>query len=326
MTKQQIRKHYEKMLVAHTGKELQKAPLVKTAWLVDSMIPSTGVTFLHGPTTAGKSALTWAIGNAVQTGKPLLGCLNTVKTEVLFVSLDMAEDPIKMRWFGTKDKPKAPSSRFNPEFTTIFPKLFPLIEENPDGDAFRAAFKSFIKPYGLIVIDALGRFVGDTISGTDATLCYKYLSQVVGEKACILIHHDAKNKGKSKADDSNGASDAYSGTKRWIDFAQHQLHLSQTSKENLRILTQGKSQLAPDLDQPWKLMIDVDGKICLYDEARLAHDKLNKARLKIPGFNKLSRRQKDLALAEKLDITDRQVRKLRQKAEKTQPQLHVVSR
>ncbi len=133
--KRQTKKLYTSMLVPHTGKDLQKAPLVKTAWLVDGMIPSTGVTFLHGPTTAGKSALTWAIGNAVQTGKPLFG-LQTVKTEVLFVSLDMAKDPLKMRWFGTKDKPKAPSSRFNPEFTTIFPKLFPFIEENGDGDAF----------------------------------------------------------------------------------------------------------------------------------------------------------------------------------------------
>jgi AAA domain len=238
MTKRQTKKLYTSMLVPHTGKDLQKAPLVKTAWLVDGMIPSTGVTFLHGPTTAGKSALTWAIGNAVQTGKPLFG-LQTVKTEVLFVSLDMAKDPLKMRWFGTKDKPKAPSSRFNPEFTTIFPKLFPFIEENGDGDAFRAAFKSFIELYGLIVIDALGRFVGDTISGTDATLCYKYLSQVLGEKACILIHHDGKNRGKTHKGKSS--SDDYSGTKRWIDFAQHQLHLTQdSSTDGMRILQQGE--------------------------------------------------------------------------------------
>src|SRR4051794_40559621 len=99
MTKTKMRKFYERMLVPQSGKALQKAPLVETAWLVDEMIPSAGVTFLHGPTTAGKSALAWAIGNAVQTGKPLFG-LPTIKARVLFVSLDMAEAPLKMRWFG----------------------------------------------------------------------------------------------------------------------------------------------------------------------------------------------------------------------------------
>jgi len=316
MTKGQKRKRFRSMLVPHTGKDLQHAPLVETAWLVDGMIPSTGVTFLHGPTTAGKSALTWAIGNAVQTGNPLFG-MPTVKAKVLFVSLDMAESPLKMRWFGTKDKPKPPSARFNPEFNCTFPPMFPFIEDNEDGDIFRDEFKDSIKPYGLIIIDALGRFVGDTISGPDATRCYQYLRQVLGEKACILIHHDNKK------------DEDYSGTKRWIDFAQHQLHLKPpTPGSIMRTLKQGKSQLAADRDEPWKLMIDSDGKICLYDEAQIARARLKKAmklaRRDIPGFNKLKGRKRDKALGEVIGKSDRHVRTLRKKARLKEPKLYLV--
>jgi len=325
MTKTKMRKFYERMLVPHSGKTLQKAPLVQAAWLIEEMIPSTGVTFLHGPTTAGKSALAWAIGNAVQTGKPLFG-LPTIKAQVLFVSLDMAESPLKMRWFGTMDKPKPSKAKFNPEFDTIFPSTFPFIDDGEDGETFRKVFKESIKPYGLIIIDALGRFVGDTISGPDATTCYQYLRQVLGEKACILIHHDGKNRGKTHKGKSS--SDDYSGTKRWIDFAQHQLHLTQdSSTDGMRILQQGKSQLAPDRDDPWKLMIDSDGRMCLYDEAKIAYDTLERAKRNIPGFEKLrSGRERDKALAKELGMSDRSVRTLRQRARgKEAPTLSIAS-
>lgn len=331
MTKTKMRKFYERMLVPHSGKALQKASLVQMAWLVDGIIPSTGVTFLHGPTTAGKSALAWAIGNAVQTGKPLFG-LPTGKADVLFVSLDMAEGPLKMRWFGTKDKPKPSKAKFNPEFDTIFPSTFPFIDENEDGEVFREVFKKSIEPYGLIIIDALGRFVGDTISGPDATRCYQYLSQVLREKACILIHHDGKKRGKHGDTASEASSDDYSGTKRWIDFAQRQLHLMKhNSIDGVRILKQGKSQLAADRDEPWKLMIDSDGKICLYDEAQIAHDTLSKAmkkaRQEIPGFDKLKGRKRDEALGKVIDKSDRHVRTLRKKAKrKAEPKLAIADK
>jgi hypothetical protein len=243
----------------------------------------------------------------------------------------MAKDPLTMRWFGTKDKPKPQSARFNPEFTTTFPSTFPFIDENEDGEVFREVFKKSIEPYGLIIIDALGRFVGDTISGPDATRCYQYLSQVLREKACILIHHDGKNSRK-QTDKGTASSDAYSGTKRWIDFAQHQLHLlPHKTTEALRILQQGKSQLAPDRNKPWKLMIDSDGKMCLYDEARIARAKLEKAeeeaRRATPGFDKLSQRDQDIALAEELEITDRSVRTLRKKAKrKAEPKLAIAGK
>jgi hypothetical protein len=274
--------------------------------------------------------LAWAIGNAVQTGKPLFG-LPTVKAEVLFVSLDMAEGPLKMRWFGTKDKPKPSKAKFNPEFDTSFPFTFPFIDENEDGEVFRKLFKKSIEPYGLIIIDALGRFVGDTISGPDATRCYQYLSQVLHQKACILIHHDGKNKGKHSDTASKASSDDYSGTKRWIDFAQHQLHLMpHKTTEAMRILQQGKSQLAPDRDEPWKLMIDSDGKMCLYDEARIARATLEKAtekaRRTIPGFDKLKGRKRDEALAIAIDKSDRHVRTLRKKARKAEPKLAIAAK
>src|SRR5262249_54640167 len=154
----------------------------------------------------------------------------------------------------------------------------------------------------------------------DATRCYQYLRQVLGDKACILIHHDAKNRGKRTKKGSKVSSDDYSGTKRWIDFAQHRLHL--TEDNGVRNLQKGKSQLAPDRDEPWKLMIDSDGKMCLYDEAKIAHDTLERARRNIPRFNKLlSKRERDEALAKELGVSDRQVRNLRRTAQKAEPKL-----
>src|SRR5262249_4451006 len=144
------------------GHRYQNCPMPEIDTFVEEMIPAYGVTLLHGKSSAGKSALAWEIANAVQTGKPLLG-LRTVKTDVLYISLDMTQRSLLGRWRGSTKHPKPKEEQFKPNFYIYTPRIFRLAEDTDKGEKWRKdEFKPKIEPFGLIIIDALGNFVEDT--------------------------------------------------------------------------------------------------------------------------------------------------------------------
>ncbi|MEE8115092.1 MAG: AAA family ATPase [Nitrososphaerales archaeon] len=254
----------------HHGPDVfEKEGLPEVSWLVKPLIPASGRTILHGPTSAGKSALVWALGNAIQTGRPVFS-MEVRQANVLFVSLDMADIPLRIRWFGSKDNPKPKEDRFYPKFDYITPQMLPILERDPKGNWWIDSpkgkeFRSLLGLYQFVIFDALGAMVGNTNDPETATIAHQIFKRIMGNTPYILIHHDRQEIIGPSGFARKASNDDASGTRRWLDFSQHQLHLYKKN-ETIRFLEQGKSQVAADRDDPWKFYISEVGKAELYDE------------------------------------------------------------
>ena len=251
-------------VIHHGPSVLAEQGLPETSWLVEPLIPSSGCTLLHGPTSVGKSALVWAIANAVQAGESIFG-MKVIQADVLFVSIDMTEIPLRIRWFGSQKEPKSEEDRFDPLFDYVAPSFLSIMDPNWVTSPLGVKFRKTLTPYGFVIFDALGSMVGDTNDPGTATKTHQILRQIMGSRPYILIHHD-----RQALIDSDGlfrapSDDDASGSKRWQDLSQHQLHFYKIN-HLVRHLKQGKSQLAAPQDEPWRLYVTESGKAELYEE------------------------------------------------------------
>ncbi len=251
------------------GPDVLSQGLPESTWLIDPMIPSSGCTLLHGPTSVGKSALVWALANAVQSGTSIFG-MEVKQANVLFVSIDMADIPLRIRWFGSKKEPKSPEDRFDPLFDYVAPPYLSITEDNWFTSPLGVKFRKALEPYGFAIFDALGAMVGNTNDGETATQTHQVLRQLMGVRPYILIHHDRQAIVGSDGLFRAPADDDASGVARWRDLSQHQLHFFKVNHV-VRHLRQGKSQLAAPRDEPWRLYLTDTGKAELYDE-HVAHN------------------------------------------------------
>jgi len=88
-----------------SGDDLIAEPINETPTILNPHIPVGGITLLFGPPGVGKTALNWALGNAIAEGEDFLGH-QTIKGQMLFISLDMSKPLCQLRLHNTGFVPK----------------------------------------------------------------------------------------------------------------------------------------------------------------------------------------------------------------------------
>ena len=161
-------------------------------WLVEDLIPETGVTLLTGDSGCGKSTLTLALAGAVAHGKQFLG-RKTIQREVLIVDrenspaihrerlqrLRIAETP-RLRIWGTWN------------------------DHEPDANS--KALLDYAKSNPLIVIDSLVAFHPGSEQDSSETRKYMNGFRTLAAKGAtvLIIHHIGKSE---NAQHYRGSSD-----------------------------------------------------------------------------------------------------------------------
>lgn len=219
--------------------------------LIDPILPASGVTFLHGPPGAGKSAILWSIGQAVQEGSPWFG-IPAVQRGVMLLSNDMNQYQLNQRW----------GSFYSPTF------LVSVMEEqdicNP---AFRktkdfSEVQNLIAWYdiGLVLIDASGGLHLGRSNKDDETaeMVYHALKLWLGPIAVVLLHHDRKGRVLSDGSMAEPTPEDFLGSNRWRSKAVSQLHAYQSGNQK-STLTHDKSQVSVLHPDKFQVYINLAG-------------------------------------------------------------------
>ncbi len=189
-------------------------------WLIEPMIPRTGVVFLHGPTSAGKSPWTWALAAAVCEGTPFCGYPITAVGPVLYIELDTPASLIQPRLRRLKTVPDL-------MWLEVFKQ--PIDICNPDrGVRGRLdELQKRVQPM-LVVVNTLRKahLEDDKDSGTPSRV-YGAWRGFFPEAVLLFVHHDKKTNtdGKKQSTGLVDQDQMFSGSQAWANDAQVAFHL-----------------------------------------------------------------------------------------------------
>lgn len=287
--------------------EFISAEVPQQPHLVDPLIPSSGITLIHGPAGAGKSALGFHLVSALARGAPFLG-ISTVKTSALYINLEMPllvlQVRLKNAGFGPQDAylinhPPVdllqPSFRLTPEFSEIRRVVHDL-------------------NIGCVVIDNAGTLTAQSTSDDQtARGIIAFLRDWFDDRAVCLIHHDRKLWRNPQTGELVNSDEDASGSKYWINSSVSVIHVYKTNGE-VRVMKHTKSQAMAQLQEPVKFVLGDDGiKIELWDRKKgdEAAAKLTSAELELrqvhQDWDEKSETEKVQLIAQHLNTTTRTV-------------------
>ncbi len=171
-----------------TALELFKNHTTKTDYTITGVVPK-GLTFLAGQQKAGKSTLATQIAIAIAVGSLFLDTFRTKHSKVLFLSIEEAPDLVGERIQRLCTEPdQLQNIEYRFKFESLdeggLEKLEWLIEESPD--------------IGLVIIDTLANFIGDSTKGKQGYLNESRIARIFHKitkhygVAIIAIHHTVK--------------------------------------------------------------------------------------------------------------------------------------
>jgi RecA-family ATPase len=256
----ELRGHLDAVKVKDFVKQQQKA----IPWLIEPYLPAGGVVFLHGPTSAGKSPLTWKIANAVAGGEDFFGYKTQTTGPVLYIELDTPGDLIRPRLL----KLEAIAEEF---YLATFDKPLNTIDLAPE-DAERLARLRMLNPKLVIVNTLRKAHAADDKESHVPSLVYGKWQEMYPGATILFVHHDKKS---PKAGDDYDPNDSFSGNKAWANDAQVVLKLiklgdhfggddenggEEEYKKTKVSLRMTKSQVSDcELYPPLHLQLDTDG-------------------------------------------------------------------
>ncbi len=166
-------------------KDLMAKQYPAQKWLVDKLIPASGITILSAEPGSYKTYLLLEAALAVVSGRPLFGQFDTTKTGVLMIDMENGEALLqqRLRELGTPDNEDLPiyfASR----------REFTVDKENIE----LAILNCKAYDVGLLMIDSLVRVhQGDENTAGDMAKVFEMLRQIADEGIAVLItHHNRK--------------------------------------------------------------------------------------------------------------------------------------
>ena len=271
------------------------------SFLIDPILPSSGITLIHGSTDAGKSTLMFTLQDAIERGVEFFG-MRATKARTLYVNLDMPQ-----RLFVQRVRKSSP---------ILQGRVVPYVEAF---DVLDAGFKntvtySELKRLGaeadLIIFDTLSDVVAGKMSEEGTVLgVYRVFREWFPEKAVVFSHHDRKAKwsmgGGGYADPHD--EDAL-GSGFWRAKAQSALHLFKVN-DVVREMKHTKSHGGEKYPTGVKMTLDPTGtRMMPYDTALEGARKWveTETRLKdTPGWGDLKDAERVKAVAEAAGVSER---------------------
>jgi hypothetical protein len=208
----------------------------ETVWITQGLLQATSVNMMMGPPKAGKSTLSRRMAVDVAYGLPFLGRFETKQSRVLYYSLQENKSHLK-RWLSEALASVPPTVRAKYDDVPI-DFVFRLGKRGASAiDGLRERCES--TPYGLIVIDMLGRFAGlrslDDYAEVEALL--DYLKDVVDATGtCVVwLHHERKAGGAFEGGIGSQAirGAVYSTLKVWKEKGSYFIASEQRDGEDL---------------------------------------------------------------------------------------------
>ena len=262
-------KNYELIEAADWPALRDNLPPAEFLWT--PMIPARSKILTHSAPSVGKSALSWGVMNAIQSGEPYLG-LPTKAGNCLLVSNDMSKHSFKQRW----DKNFAPKFPF-----IIIPKTDISTETFAYSDAYKFIYE-FVRErkIDLVCIDTLGGLcMGKSMSSDEtATMLTGIINQWIGtDRAILILHHDKKMGRDSSGTKFYSDKEDFLGSQMWSSDCTSQIHMWK-SREHQSCIKHVKSQVSALHDDTLKVYINLTGMAELWDDKRASEvtQKFNK--------------------------------------------------
>jgi len=189
-------------------------------FLVEPFLPAGGVVFLHGPTSVGKSPLTWAIATAVSNGGHCFGFPVLQTGKVLYIELDTPAHLLHPRLTLLETLP----TQFH---LSVFNHTINILALRPeDGDRLRTLSET-LNP-ALVIVNTLRKSheLDDKDSEVPARI-YTAWRMIFPSSTLMFVHHDKKD---PSSDVTSNPDQAFSGSQAWANDAQVALHITRGQK------------------------------------------------------------------------------------------------
>lgn len=273
---------------------------VEESFLIEPIIPASGITLLHGSTDAGKSTLLLTLQDHISQGKDFFG-MKTTQARVLYINLDMPQ-----RLF---------IARVNKAEPTLQGLVLPFVDAfNVLGEGFKntltySELKAAATGVDLLIFDTLT----DVVAGNDDETClnaYHEFRRWFPDKAILFSHHDRKAKWNMKEGGFANPNDEDAfGTGFWRAKAQSALHLYKIN-DVVRELKHTKSHCGEKYPATLRLILDNTGTRMLPHDTTLegarkwveAEKKLSE---ETKGWSELSDTEKVRAVSEATGVSER---------------------
>lgn len=244
-------------------KDLMAKQYPAQKWLVDKLIPASGITILSAEPGSYKTYLLLEAALAVVSGRPLFGQFDTTKTGVLMIDMENGEALLqqRLRELGTPDNEDLPiyfASR----------REFTVDKENIE----LAILNCKAYDVGLLMIDSLVRVhQGDENTAGDMAKVFEMLRQIADEGIAVLITHHNRKPGSNVSSgrhEMRGSSDI---------LAAVDCHIALRRKEGKVTVEQTKLRVAKELN-PFTLAVEGDEKSVKFSyvnglESQVSNDK-----------------------------------------------------
>ena len=240
--------------------EFLSIPDPPTIWLIDPYVSRSGITFIHGRTSIGKSPLTWEMARCMSLGIPFLGW-NTTQCRVLYVEADTPSVVVR------------PRLRLLPEpqgdwwIDCVHELGLDIAEPNQSTVAWLKRARE-IKPEAVFWNTLRSLTRKDLSKGETVSAFYTTLRVAFPNAAHIITHHNRKE--STREDAVEIPEEDHSGSSGWRDIAQIALHLRKrvVGEKSYLSLEHTKTQGSPMMS-PTKFTLDEDGTTLIQDQ-RLA--------------------------------------------------------
>lgn len=191
-------------------------------WLIEPMIPSGGIVFLHGPTSAGKSPFTWALAASVATGTPFGGYPVKQPGPVLYIELDTPSSLIQPRL-----KKLSVELTGMPLWMEVFRNNIDIVGQDPEGETAQRLhlLQRKVKPVMVVVNTLRKAHSEDDKDSATPSKVYGAWRDYFPYATLFFVHHDKKSPPKEGKGSNVDEDQMFSGSQHWSNDAQIAFHL-----------------------------------------------------------------------------------------------------
>ena len=212
----------------------------KPSFVIDQLVPSTGITLIFGPPSCGKSTMLWTMADAIRRGKPFLGKYKTTKSLTLLLNIDTPGSVIWSRMHA---------AGYEPDFDICdFANHFDITALHATAPDVYAALKHRARRYQVIMIDTLSTITTGLSLKEDWVpgMTVSALRGLFPNHAIIVLHHSRKQSMGQFGPLPPHREDAL-GSNLWMAMVQSELQMY-LKGDHLAHLRIAKSQVAPEAE------------------------------------------------------------------------------
>lgn len=221
----------------------------KPKWLIHPYLPATGVVFMHGKFSLGKSPLVWRVMQAVSEGVDFFDYPVQDTGNVLYIEND---EPLLQTVERLKLLNPVPKN-----VTVLGMRVFSIMALTPEDTKVFTELNITLKPK-LVVCNTLRKSHNlDDKESTTPSLVYGKWQELFPDSCILFVAHDKKSSTKN----FDGPTDEdFSGSQAWVNDAQVGLHVTAVENRKSRTinLAMTKAQFSA-YPEPMHLKLGPDG-------------------------------------------------------------------